>query len=464
MKFLLFGTGDYYERYKKWFNKGDVVALLDNSPSKQNSHIDGIKVLSPKDGVELEYDCIVILSFYVKAMRRQLEELGVAMDRVYHFYDLHKLIYSKEIRKPIEYYGASRDELISDKGQKILLLSQDMTLGGPAIALYHVAEVLKNNGYKVVFATMIDGPLKDRLLDMGIPVIVDVNLQIETMEDAEWVNGFGAVFCNAINFCVFLSKRNTRMKYVWWLHDSEFFYDGIPKEVYKSIVKENLYVYSVGNVPREAINKHIPQLEVGNLIYGVDDGYASKGEKRKTNKVIFATVGYIEARKGQDVLIKAVRMLPVELRENSEFYLVGQDSSMLARQIRDDTSDMPEVIMTGVLGREGVNEILEMADVMVCPSREDPMPTVAAEAMMHSVPCVLSDAIGTAMYIDDGVNGMVFESENAVELAGRLEWCITHRRRLKQMGEKARKIYEENFSMKIFERNLLECMDGVFAR
>lgn len=464
MKFLLFGTGDYYERYKKWFNKGDVVALLDNSPSKQNTMIDGIKVLSPKDGVKLGYDCIVILSFYVKAMRRQLEELGVPSGRVYHFYDLHKLIYSKEIKKPVEYYGASRDDLMSNKGQKILLLSQDMTLGGPAIALYHVAEVLKNNGYNIVFATMIDGPLREMLLDIGIPVIVDVNLQIETMEDAEWINGFGTVFCNAINFCVFLSKRNTRMKYVWWLHDSDFFYDGIPKEVFKSIVKENLYVYSVGNVPKEAITNHLPQLEVRNLIYGVADGYAGRGYKRKTNKVIFVTVGYIEARKGQDVLVKAIRMMPETMREEAEFYLVGQDSSMLARQIRDDTSDMPEIIMTGVLGREGVNEILEAADVMICPSREDPMPTVAAEAMMHSVPCVLSDATGTALYIDDGVNGMVFENENVGELEDRLEWCITHRGQLEQMGVKARSIYEEVFSMKIFEMNLIECINEVFVK
>jgi glycosyltransferase involved in cell wall biosynthesis len=137
---------------------------------------------------------------------------------------------------------------------------------------------------------------------------------------------------------------------------------------------------------------------------------------------------------------------------------------MLACQIRDASSDMPEVIMTGVLGREGVNEILENADVMVCPSREDPMPTVAAEAMMHSVPCVLSDATGTAMYIDDGVNGMVFESENVGELEDRLEWCITHRGQLEQMGERARRIYEEVFSMKIFEKNLLECINEVFVK
>lgn len=31
MKFLIFGTGDYYERYKKWFPPKDVLALLDNS-------------------------------------------------------------------------------------------------------------------------------------------------------------------------------------------------------------------------------------------------------------------------------------------------------------------------------------------------------------------------------------------------------------------------------------------------
>ena len=39
MKFLIFGTGDYYERYKKWFPSKDVLALLDNSPQKQHTVI-----------------------------------------------------------------------------------------------------------------------------------------------------------------------------------------------------------------------------------------------------------------------------------------------------------------------------------------------------------------------------------------------------------------------------------------
>ena len=51
MKFLLFGTGDYYDRYKKWFPKEDVVALLDNSLTKQGTCLDDIPIVSPKEGV-----------------------------------------------------------------------------------------------------------------------------------------------------------------------------------------------------------------------------------------------------------------------------------------------------------------------------------------------------------------------------------------------------------------------------
>ena len=35
MKILLFGTGDYYNRCKKWFENQEVLALLDNSEQKQ---------------------------------------------------------------------------------------------------------------------------------------------------------------------------------------------------------------------------------------------------------------------------------------------------------------------------------------------------------------------------------------------------------------------------------------------
>ena len=190
MKFLLFGTGDYYERYKRWFLPEDTLALIDNSPQKQNTSIDGIQVVPPEEGVRLPYDAIVILSFYVKEMKEQLIKLGVPENKIYHFFDLHGLIYKKEIRKPMAYYGGAKELLESRKtlGIRILLLSTDLTLGGPAIALFHAALILSARGFQVVYASMIDGPLREKLLSEDIPVIVDHNLQIETMKEAQWLN------------------------------------------------------------------------------------------------------------------------------------------------------------------------------------------------------------------------------------------------------------------------------------
>lgn len=465
MKFLLFGTGDYYERYKKWFRKEDVIALLDNSPSKQNTMIDEIKVLSPEEGIKLPFDVIVILSFYVKEMRSQLIELGVSEDKITHFYGLHKLIDINESGKPIQYYGNAKELLGSnaETEKKILLLSQDMTLGGPAIALFHAAEVLVKNGYQVVYASMLDGPLRDVLLSAGIPVIVDVNLQIETMKNAGWTKGFSLIFCNTINYHVFLSERDARIPVVWWLHDSLFFYDGIDKGMLSGLDLTNLRVCSVGPVPEQAIRCFLPNLPVDRLLYGVTDTAENMDRLPKADggKICFVTIGYIEARKGQDILVQAIKLLPDEIRQRAVFYLIGHNTSVMAQRLKTELSSMTEVTMTGLVNREKIDELLNEADVLICPSREDPMPTVAAEAMMHGVPCVVSDVTGTAAYIQDGTDGWIFGCEDVEELAAKIVWCVEHNAGSPDMRLKARKIYEEHFSMEVFERDLLRIIKRV---
>ena len=87
MKYLIFGTGEYYSRYKKWFEKEEIAALIDNAPEKQGTCQDEIQILSPEQGVQLDYDRIMILSVYVKEMKRQLVELEVPLEKIYHYYD-----------------------------------------------------------------------------------------------------------------------------------------------------------------------------------------------------------------------------------------------------------------------------------------------------------------------------------------------------------------------------------------
>ena len=464
MRYLLFGTGDYYERYKKWFSNDEIIALLDNSELKQGTYIDGKQVLSPFQGIKLDYDAIVILSFYVKAMKQQLLELGVDESCIYHFFDLHKIFCAeaKVIDRQIHYYGNAEKALMEKQSNKkrIYLLSHDLTLGGPALALYHVAEVLCNNGYEVIFVSMLDGELRKKLNERNIPVVVDENLQIETMQQSKWRVEADLILCNTISYYIFLSERNVETPIIWWLHDSSFFYDGVDEKILKEIDRRNLSVVSVGTVPRKAMQDFLPDLEIEDLLYGVSDEEVGRFKVTgKEKKIRFLTIGYIENRKGQDILLKAIKQLSEEILKKCEFFLVGQKTSLLAQHIQKEIYHIPEVIMTGCVDRTEIHDLLSNADVLVCPSREDPMPTVAAEAMMHSVPCIVSDVTGTAAYIQNNEDGFIFESENVQELAEKIEWCVKNRNELRHMGQRARKIYEKVFSMRAFEERLMEIVD-----
>lgn len=465
MKVILFGTGDYYNRYKKWFERQEVVALLDNSEQKQYTFIDGVEVLPPKEGVRLDYDIIVILSFYVKQMRQQLSSLGVELDKIYHFYDLHRLIELDAERRQKQFFLNAR-EIVDCKMSvipKILLLSHDMTLGGPTIALFHAACVLKGKGYVVVFASMFDGPLRKQLLTNNIPVIVDENLQIATMQKSKWVRAFSLLICNTLNYYVFLSERDTDIPVIWWLHDARFFYDGVNREVFRKIRLDNLKAVSVGTVPAEAVREFLPKMECSSLLYGVADIGHGITQDSEGGRMQFITIGFLEDIKGQDVLVQAIKKLPDYIRKQCLFYIVGYNKTLFGERIFSDCTNMDEVIFTGSVDRYEIHRLLSNSNVLICPSRQDSMPTVVVEAMMHYVPCIISDAIGTATYVHDGEEGEVFPNEDEHALARKIVWCVENRDRLNRMGKKARMLYEKQFSMSVFEKRLLNIVQEILS-
>ena len=69
--YVLFGTGDCYQRYRHWFRGRQVLAILDNDRKKQGTTLDGNPVIPPEEVTGLPFDAVVILSFYVTEMKKQ---------------------------------------------------------------------------------------------------------------------------------------------------------------------------------------------------------------------------------------------------------------------------------------------------------------------------------------------------------------------------------------------------------
>lgn len=259
--YVLFGTGDYYQRYRQWFNGRNVLAVLDNDKKKQGTMLDGHPVIPPEEVTALPFDVVVILSFHITEMKRQLVNLGVAEEKIYHFYDLREL------------FAAEETETVSKEGdlKSILLLSHDLSLGGPALALYHAALVLREAGYEVTFASMLDGALREKLEERMIPVMIDRRLQISTMRELPWTAKYDLVFCSTIHYHTFLFDREEDIPVIWWLHDSAFFYEGIRAGRLADISDRNLKYVSVGPVPGNAMKQYRPDAVIEDLIYGVSE-------------------------------------------------------------------------------------------------------------------------------------------------------------------------------------------------
>lgn len=456
MKVLIFGTGNYYERYKKWIPKENVVALLDNSKNKWGSHIDGHLVISPADIADYEFDRVYIFSVYCREMKEQLLGLGVPEGILYSQFDLYKEIGGMIHKVPIRNVSSAPSARKHER--RILLLSNDLQLNGAAIALYYLAAVLAKS-CDVTVAAAEGGGMEEKFAHRGFEVIIDANLQIETMRHTDYIQDYDLIICNTLYFYHFLSDRDTHHPVIWWLHDGPLYYEGMDKSIFEAILKTNLWVYGVGNIAMQSFLHARPDMSISDLLYGLEDWH--KSCKKKTEaKLLVAVVGSVQYRKGQDVFVQAVRLMPESVRGKARFVVVGDDTSLYASELKESCRDLIELEFLGNRDRDYIENLYSRLDILVCPSREDPMPIVVTEAMMNGKCCIVSEAAGNSRYIEHGRTGLVFPSEDATRLKELMEYLINAPERIDAIGANGRSIFDKYFSMDILERNISGILDN----
>ena len=128
---------------------------------------------------------------------------------------------------------------------------------------------------------------------------------------------------------------------------------------------------------------------------------------------LFLFVGSGFSRKGLAAAIDALAAAA-----NSAFWLlvVGRDreEARFARQAR--AAGLAErVRLLG--GRDDVRPLYAAADCFILPSRYDPFPNTALEALAMGLPAIVSSRCGAAEIIEPGANGWVCEPDDAPGIA-----------------------------------------------
>ena len=120
-------------------------------------------------------------------------------------------------------------------------------------------------------------------------------------------------------------------------------------------------------------------------------------------------VGMQEERKGQDLLIQAIRRLPPELLKKCLFVFVGKPCyAPILTEILAITEEYPRnVLHIEELSRQDMLSLYMQIDCLICASRDDPMPIVVTEAMLMSKSVICSEHTGSADLLKQKDAGLI---------------------------------------------------------
>lgn len=447
---LVYGTGRFYQQYRKWLTKVHITAFLDTDINKQGAALDGAVIMSPEDGVKLEYDYVYILSTYYDSMLEKLLSLGVEQSRIKSFRNLLAL----GVKPVYKEYGS----LSAQGNTHIVVFSHELSLIGAPIVLFYAVEILQQQGYDVTVASSCDGSLRRRYRELGIHVIVDERLDFETMNDINWLKHYTLAFVNSIDWTYLLSERPDDLPVIWWLHEENSCYTALVVGDMQRIDRKNLYVYAVSNKAKRCVESYMQDIRANLLLYGIPDEYISEN---KEHILRFAVVGSVIPRKGQDVFLRAIEKLQYVSEASCEYWIIGDDSSLYARELQGKYDGRFHISFQGECDRMRIMELYSGIDVVVCTSREDPMPVVVAEAAMQGKAAIVSTATGYADSFPQDFEKCIFPVDDVQALSTAMLRFINDAEILLQTRAKMRKFYVQNFSLEAFRKKLLSIIDEV---
>lgn len=166
---------------------------------------------------------------------------------------------------------------------------------------------------------------------------------------------------------------------------------------------------------------------------------------------LLLTIGQIGPRKGQDVLAAAalaiVRQVP-----HAHFVVVGERNSSKRESIEFEQNLSRVFASHGLrdhfhlLGyRHDVPELLNEADMLIHPARQEPLGRVLLEAAASGCPIVATDVGGTSEILADAISARLIAPDSVDELADAVVELARDRAQGGRLAENARRTIERQF-------------------
>jgi glycosyltransferase involved in cell wall biosynthesis len=344
--------------------------------------------------------------------------------------------------------------------KNILLISHELSLTGAPIMLFAAAKELKKNGFYPVVISPEDGFLRKEFEKENIPVIVDEMIFKKHWLTEKFIKNFDLIVANTVmTFPIIEQLESYGVSILWWLHESAGlnFLKKFPNK--ESILHRCKKIIFVSNYASRFLE--VPSNKLCILQNGTKDVFIESETNKKGQRLKFCVIGTIEQRKGQDIFVEAIKLIPKEIRARAKFFIVGRKSAATSfvNDLKERVSEIKEIELFEEMSHEEVLNFIQNSDVLVCPSRDDSASLVTIEAMSLQKAIITSDHVGVSEKLEDSVSCLSFPSEDIGKLASKMRFLIENPKKIEEIGKMARSIYLNEFTLEKFGKNFLQIVN-----
>lgn len=190
-------------------------------------------------------------------------------------------------------------------------------------------------------------------------------------------------------------------------------------------------------------------LEFGNKIHviydGIDDSYYNDNNILNKNIVNFITVGGLYPGKGQDVVIKALKLLEQQGIINFKYLLVGEGTQKKYLENLVERLKLNNYVEFCGYSNNPIKYYLK-SDVFIMSSIAEAFGRVTVEAMMNGLLVLGRKSAATNEILKNGTYGKMFENEH--DLADLMIKVIKNRHSSKLLAIKGKEFANNTFTSK----------------
>ena len=201
----------------------------------------------------------------------------------------------------------------------------------------------------------------------------------------------------------------------------ESFFDRHPKSIRAYLTRTDANIVLSGFLARVFEKHQLPYTIIPNIIE-LDE---SLFRQRNMIQPVFICTRTHEGLYNIPCILRAFQRVQKDVPKAS-LILVGDGPQHESLVRQANAMGLKNVVFTGRVQNKQIYDFLGQADVMLSSPTIDNMPVSLIEAMNAGLLVISSRVGGVPYMVEDGDNGLLFESNNDEELAEKMIWVLNH--------------------------------------